>query len=263
MDLNLADKTVVITGGASNIGRGIALAFAQESCNITIADIDEVHANKVAEQANSLGGKAVFIKTDTTDFDSTTNLIKNTLDQFGQIDVLVNNVGGGSPRPFHQKRITAWERELNLNLRSTLNCTKAVLDHMIERKHGKIVNISSGAGRMGGYMVSIYATAKGGVIAFTKALARELGPYNINVNVICPGIIVPDKSEDLSDTSMLKGNMAFLLEPDTLKEQLKDYPLQRPGNPADIANLAVFLASDVSSFITGQTISVDGGWTMM
>jgi len=263
MDLSLAGKTVIVTGGASNIGRGIVLAFAQESCNIVIVDIDEAHANKVAGQANKLGAKATAIKTDATDFDSVTAMFKLVLEQFGQVDVLVNNVGGGSPRPFHKKRVTDWDKELDINLRSTMNCTKAVLDHMIERKYGKIVNISSDAGRMGGYMLSIYATAKGGVIAFTKALARELGPYSININAICPGIIVPDKAEDLSDTSMLKGSMAFLLEPDVLKEQLKDYPLRRPGKPSDIASLAVFLASDASSYITGQTISVDGGWTMM
>jgi len=263
MDLNLAGKTVIITGGASNIGRGIVLAFAREKSNIVIADIDETHASKVAEQANKLGAKATVIKTDTTNFDSVTALFKLTLEQFSQADVLVNNVGFGSPRPFHKKRVTDWDKELDINLRSTLNCTKAVLDHMIERKYGKVVNISSDAGRMGGYMLSIYATAKGGVIAFTKALARELGPYGININAICPGIIVPDKADDLSDTSMLKSSMAFLLEPDVLKQELRDYPLGRPGKPVDIANLAVFLASDVSSFITGQTISVDGGWTMM
>jgi 2-hydroxycyclohexanecarboxyl-CoA dehydrogenase len=263
MDLNLTGKTVIVTGGASNIGRGIVLAFAKEKANIVIADIAEADAQKVVEQANQAGAKAIAIKADATDFNSATAMVKSTLEQFGQVDVLVNNAGGGSPRPFHKKPLADWDKELDVNLRTTLNCTRAVLDHMIGRKYGKIVNISSDAGRMGGYMVSIYAAGKGGVIAFTKALARELGPYSINVNVICPGIIVPDKPEDLSDTSMLKGSMAFLLAPDVLKEQVRDYPLGRPGKPSDIANLAVFLASDASSFITGQTISVDGGWTMM
>lgn len=263
MDLNLAAKTVIVTGGGSNIGRGIVLAFAKENSNIVIAEVDEAQGQKVATEAKALGGKAICIKTDATDFDSVTVMVKKTLEEFGQIDVLVNNVGWANPMAFRKKPVADWDKELNLNLGSTLNCSKAVVNHMIERKYGKIINISSDAGRAGPAGISIYAASKGGVIAFTKSLARELGRYNINVNVICPGYILPEKPEHLSDISMHKGALSFWSTQEYQEVHVKEYPIGRLGVPQDVANVVVFLSSEATSFLTGQTISVDGGWNMM
>ena len=263
MDLNLAGKALIVTGGGSNIGRGIVLAFARERSNVVIADIDETQGQKVAKEANALGGKTVAIKTDVTNVDSVAAMVKKTLEEFGQIDILVNNVGWGLDRLFIEKPRTEWEKEVNINFWGVINCTRAVLDHMIERKYGKVISIGSDAGRMGEYREAVYAGCKGGVIALSKALARELGRHGINVNVICPGATVPENPEHAGELSMWKGEMGQVFAPEVQEKAAKAYPLRRLGKPQDIANVAVFLASDAASFITGQTISVSGGYTMM
>jgi len=262
MDLNLDGKTVIVTGGGSNIGRGIVLAFAKEKSNIVIADIDEVQGQKVAKEANALGGKSVVIKTDVTDVDSVAAMVKKTVEQFGEIDILVNNAGWGMDRLFIEKPRAEWEKEVNINFWGVINCTRAVLDQMIERKYGKIISISSDAGRMGEYREAVYAGCKGGIIAMSKALARELGRYGINVNVVCPGLTLPENPEHAGESSMWKDTAQFFT-PDIREKAVKLYPLRRLGKPQDVANVVVFLASDVASFITGQTISVSGGYTMM
>lgn len=263
MDLNLAGKTVIVTGGGSNIGRAIAIVFTREKSNIVIADIDEIQGQKVTKEAVSLGGKAVAIKTDVTSYDSVTDMVKKALDDFKKIDVLVNNVGWTLDRLFIEKPRSEWEKEVNINFWGVVNCTRAVLDHMIERKYGKIISIGSDAGRMGEYREAVYAACKGGVIAMSKSLARELGRYGININVLCPGVTVPESPEYAGELSMWKGPMAQVFTPEAQEKAAKAYPLRRLGKPEDVANLVVFLASDAASFITGQTISVSGGYTMM
>lgn len=263
MDLNLSDKVAIVTGGGSNIGRAIALTFAKEGAKVVIAEIDDVQGQKVAREANDLGGKAIVIKTDVTNVDSVTAMVKKTLEQCGKIDILVNNVGWGMDRLFIEKPREEWEKEVNINFWGVINCTRAVLDHMIERKYGKIITISSDAGRMGEYREAVYSGCKGGVIAMSKSLARELGRYGINVNVVCPGMTLPENPEHIGEFSMWKSPMAQLLTPEVQEKAAKAYPLRRLGKPQDVANLVVFLASDVASFITGQTISVSGGYTMM
>ena len=263
MDLNLAGKTVIVTGGGSNIGRAIVLAFAGEKSNVVIADIDESQAKKVAKEAIALGGKAVAVKTDVTSFESVTAMVKRTLEEFGKVDVLVNSVGWTLDRLFIEKPRSEWEREVNINFWGVVNCTRAVLDHMIERKYGKIISIGSDAGRMGEYREAVYAACKGGVIAMSKSLARELGRYGININVVCPGVTVPENPEYAGEFSMWKGQMAEVFTPEAREKAAKAYPLRRLGKPEDVANVVAFLASDAASFITGQTISVSGGYTMM
>lgn len=190
MDLGLAGKTVIVTGGGSNIGRGIVLAFASEGSNIVNAEIDEEQGRKAVDEANRLGGQAKLVPTDVTDWDSVQAMVKETLDRFGQIDVLVNNAGG-TPHVglFVEKPREEWEKEINVNYWSVINCVRAVADHMIERKHGRIVNISSVSGQSGfaSYNAAVYGGVKGGVIALSRALAWELGRHGINVNVVCPG----------------------------------------------------------------------------
>ena len=263
MDLNLADKTVIVTGGASNIGRAIVMAFASEKSNVVIADIDEKQGQRVAKEAPSLGGKVTAIKTDVTNLDSVEAVVNRTLEQFGRLDILVNNVGWTSDRLFIEKPMSELEKEVNINLWGVINCTRAVLSHMIERKYGKIISIGSDAGRMGEYREAVYAACKGGVIALSKALARELGRYSININVVCPGVTVPENPEFAGEFSMWKGPMAQVFTPEAQEKAARAYPLRRLGKPEDIAGAVVFLASDKASFMTGQTISISGGYTMM
>ena len=263
MELNLANKTVIITGGGSNIGRGIVLAFAREKANVVIADIDETQGHKVAAEVRELGSKALVIKTDVTNVDSVVAMVGNTLEKLGTIDVLVNNVGWGMDRLFIEKPREEWEKEVNINFWGVINCNRAVLDHMIERKQGKIISISSDAGRMGEYKEAVYAGCKGGIIAMSKTLARELGRHGINVNVVCPGMTLPENPEHAGELSMWKGGMADVITPELREKAAKAYPLRRIGRPEDVADMVVFLASDRASFITGQTISVSGGYTMM
>ena len=263
MDLNLAGKTVIVTGAGSNIGRGIALAFAKEKANVVIADLDESQGQKVAREANNLGGKTIAVKTDVTDVKSVEDMVKKTIEEFGGVDILVNNAGWVADRLFIEKPRAEWEKEVNIIFWGCINCSRAVVDHMIERKYGKIISISSDAGRIGEYREAVYAGCKGGVIALSKALARELGRHGINVNVICPGLSVPEVQEHAGSLSMWKGDLAQVFTPEVQEKAAKAYPLRRLGKPEDVANAVVFLASDAASYITGQTISVSGGYTMM
>ena len=265
MDLGLAGKTVIVTGGGSNIGRGIVLGFAKEGARIVNAEMDEDQGQKVVDEANSAGGEAVLIKTDVTDWDSVQAMVKQTLVKFGQIHVLVNNAGGTpSMRPFAEKSREEWDREIKLNYWGVINCTRAVLDHMIERQSGKIVNIASGSGQSGGAAIdcAVYGGTKGAVIALSKALAWELARYGITVNVASPGWIVPDSPDHTGKGSFWKQWGYDFFAPDKLKRAMSNWPIQRLGRPEDMADTVLFLASDRASFLTGQTISVSGGAIM-
>ena len=264
MELGLAGKTVIVTGGGSNIGRGISLAFARERVNLTIADIDEGQAQKTATSAEELGAKTLVVKTDVSNWDHVQAMVQKTLDTFGHIDVLVNNVGWTVERLFVEKPRAEWEREIQLNLWSAINCTRAVLDPMIAQKKGAVVSIGSDAGRMGEFREAVYAACKAGVMGLTKTLAREVGRHGIRLNVVCPGTTMPSDSEEIGETSMWAGSFGSGWNTPEMRERIaKAYPLRRIGRPDDVANAVVFLASDAASFITGQTLSVSGGYTMM
>ena len=163
-------------------------------------------------------------------------------------------------RLFIEKPRAEWEKEVNLNLWSYINCTRAVIEHMMERKSGKVVNISSDAGRVGEYREVVYSACKGGVIAMTKSLAKEMGRYGINVSAVCPGVIVPEESES-SKYSMWKEGMADLFTPEVREKVIRAYPLRRLGKAEEVANAVLFLASQAADYITGQTLSVSGGYT--
>lgn len=264
MELGLEGKTVIVTGGGANIGRGITFAFAKEKSNVVIADIDEEQGQKVVEEAQGLGGKLIAIKTDVTDYDSVEEMVNKTLATFGNIDVLVNNVGFVSSNLFIKKPREDWDKEIKINFVGVLNCTRAVLDHMTERKTGKIVNIASDGARMGEPREPIYQGAKGAVISFGKTIAKELGRYGITVNAICPGANIPDKPGTAGKGSMWAGDITVeMIPPDKMEKMLSKYPLGRLGKPEDVANAAVFLASDAASYITGQTLSISGGYSMV
>ncbi|HET7343611.1 MAG TPA: SDR family oxidoreductase [Methylomirabilota bacterium] len=265
MELNLAGKSVVVTGGASNIGRAIALAFARERCHVTIADVDEAQGKKVAGQASAAGAaSAVAARTDVTSWESVRAMVKDVEGRRGAVDVLVNNVGWTEDRLFVEKTREEWEREIQLNLWGMINCTRAVLDGMIARKAGAIVSLGSDAGRMGEFREGVYAACKAGVIALSKTLARENGRHGIRLNVVCPGMTVPESDEDISERSMWTQETNRQFSTAEMKARIaKAYPLRRIGRPEDVAGAVVFLASDAASFVTGQTLSVSGGYTMM
>jgi len=262
--LGLEGKTAIVSGGGSNIGRGIVLAFAEQGANVAMAELDEAQGAKVAKEANPLGkGKVENIRTDVTDWDSVQAMVKQSLDKFGQVDILVNVVGWVRDDLFVRKTREDWEKEIARNFWSDINCTRAVLDHMIERRYGKIISIGSDAARVGQLREAVYSGCKGAVVSMTKSLARELGRYGINVNVICPGVVVPASRDVTTSESMWTDDMMKIFgTPEALEKIAKGIPLGRLGTADDIANAVLFLASDRANFITGQTISVDGGYTM-
>jgi len=267
VDLGYKGKTVIVTGGSSNINRGNVLAFAKEGANVVNADIDDKMGSQVVAEANALGGggKTIFIKTDVSNWDSVQEMVKKTLDEFGQIDVLINGVGWlDTPWGlFMEQKKETWEKMVNLNFWSVIYCTRAVLEHMMSRKCGKIINIGSEAGRIGEFRQVVYSACKGGVIGFTKALAKEAGRYKVNVNCVCPAGVVPEKKEHVSELSMTQGVTQDTMSEDMKKMQLKLYPIGRVAVPQDVANTCVFIASDAASFIHGQTISVNGGYSTL
>jgi NAD(P)-dependent dehydrogenase (short-subunit alcohol dehydrogenase family) len=264
MDLGLAGKTAIVTGGASNIGRAIVLTFVGEGANVVIADLDETQARRTAADASILGGQAMFIKTDVTDRGSVEAMVKQSLDRFGQVDILVNNVGWSVPDVLLvDKPDDQIEKEIKINYWGVIFGSRAVAPHMISRKYGKIINIASDAGRMGVKGHVVFSGAKGAVISFSRALVRELGSYNINVNTLCPGFIVPEKAEDAGQGSFWSNRVREFWTPEYLQKQVTGCPIRRLGQPQDIANMVVFLASDRCSYMTGQAISVDGGAAMI
>lgn len=248
--MKLKEKIAIVTGGGAGIGRAIALRLAQEGANIVLADIDVERANKVVDEIKALGRNTIPIKVDVTKSKETNLMCKVAIDEWGRIDILVNNAGGaarGEMRTyFHESKEETWDFILGVNLKGVLNCCRAVIGHMIERRVGKIVNIGSVSGMIGSAQVAAdYSAAKGGVIAFTKSLAKEVGCYGINVNCVSPGPIATEH---------------FLTHPKEIIEQLKKTTyLGRLGKPEDIANMVAFLVSDEASFITGQNFAVCGG----
>jgi 2-hydroxycyclohexanecarboxyl-CoA dehydrogenase len=180
------------------------------------------------------------------------------------VDVLVNNVGWTHDRLFVEKTREEWEKEVQINLWGMINCTRAVLDGMIARQAGAVVSLGSDAGRMGEFREAVYGACKAGVIALSKSLAREVGRHGIRLNVVCPGMTMPSSDEDIGGLSMWASetNRAWGA-PEMRARIAKVYPLRRLGRPEDVAGAVVFLASDAASFITGQTLSVSGGYTMM
>jgi len=269
MELGLTGRTVIVTGGGSNIGRGTVLGFAGEGANIVNAELDAQQGQRVVDEANALGGQAILIQTDVTSWDSVQAMVEGTLQRFGQIDVLVNNVGRTWPKPFMTKPREETDREISLNYRSVVDCTQAVAGHMIQRGCGRIVNIASVSGQWGfaAYNEAVYGGTKAAVIGLSRALAWELARYGINVNVVCPGWIVPHSPEDVGSGSWWTewGFDAYTTDPrssEVLQKGMRYWPIRRMGRPQDIADTVLFLSSDRASFLTGQTISVSGGLTM-
>jgi 2-hydroxycyclohexanecarboxyl-CoA dehydrogenase len=265
MELNLGGKSVIVTGGGSNIGRAIALAFAREGAHLTIAEIDEGQGKKVGAEAESLGAaSATVARTDVTRWDQVVAMVRGVEERRGTVDILVNNVGWTHDALFVEKTREEWDREIQLNLWSVINCTRAVLDGMIARKAGAVVSLGSDAGRIGEFREAVYGACKAGIISMSKSLAREVGRHGIRLNVVCPGMTIPQSDEDFGERSMwaAETNRAWTT-PEMQARIAKAYPLRRIGRAEDVAAAVVFLASDAATFVTGQTLSVSGGYTMM
>ena len=264
MELGLKGKNVVITGGGSNIGRAIVHAFAREGSNIVIAELAPEQGEKVAVEVAAMdtGSRVAVIAADVSNSQQVEAMVAQAIAEFGGIDVLVNNVGWTVDRLFLEKPREEHEKEVQVNLWGPINCIHAVLPHMIERQAGAVVSISSDAGRMGEYREAVYSACKAGVIALSKAIARETGRYGLRLNVVCPGLIVPPREESISPESMWN-QMRDIFTDEVLERVERNYILRRMGTAGEIANAVVFLASDAASFITGQTLSVSGGYTMM
>ncbi|MFN3966229.1 MAG: 3-oxoacyl-[acyl-carrier-protein] reductase [Endomicrobiia bacterium] len=245
----LLEKVAIVTGGAQGIGKAIAAALAQEGANIVISDIDENIAKATADEISKIAGvQTIAVKTDVSNFSDVENLVKITLDKFQKIDILINNAGITKDNLILRMTEQEWDDVLAVNLKGVFNCTKAVSKVMIKQRQGRIVNIASVVGLMGNAGQVNYSASKGGVIAFTKSCARELAGRNILVNAVAPGFI--------------KTRMTDALSEEQKKKLTELIPLNRLGEPEDVAKVVVFLCSDDSSYITGQVISVNGGMYM-
>lgn len=260
MELGLTDRVAIVTGGASNLGRAISLGFAVEGAKVVVADIDLDQAKKVEAEAPK--GSVVARRTDVTEWDSVKATVDFTLASLGAVDVLVNCAGWTVDRLFIDKPRAEWEREIAIDTWGFINSVRAVLDHMIERRYGRIVSIASDAGRMGEWREAVYSGTKASVIAMSKSIAREVGKHGITLNVVCPGLI-PGTPETSGRESMWSSEQAAAFTPEVLQKAARAYPLRRLGTPADIVPAVLLLASDRSSYITGQTLSISGGYTMI
>jgi NAD(P)-dependent dehydrogenase (short-subunit alcohol dehydrogenase family) len=273
MDLGLAGKTVIITGGSGGIGRGLVLEFAREGANVVSASRDDTTGRKLEEEGRQLGlkGKILAVKTDVTSRASVDAMVAKTNEVFGPVDVLVNNAGGvAHPSNFEEFDDEGRRWEIALNIDGVVNCTQAVAKDMLSRKKGSVINISSNSSLLGEAASNIvhYGGVKGFVNSFSKALAWEWAKKGVRVNNICPGWIVPYKDEDVGSGSFWnRFGFEQIGKPDDMQKSLEDgtlynmsgLPIPKLGRPEDIAYLAMFLAADVSGYITGQLISVSGG----
>jgi len=259
MELGLKDRTVIVTGGASNLGRAISLGFAAEGARVLIADVDLEQAKKVETEAQ--GGAVIARHMDVTDWDSVSSTVEFARSSWGAVDVLVNCAGWTVDRLFIEKPRAEWEREIAIDTWGFINSVRAVLDSMIERRYGRIVSIGSDAGRIGEWREAVYSGTKASVIAMTKSIAREVGKYGITLNVVCPGL-VPGTAETSGHESMWASDQGRLFSPAVLEKAARAYPLRRLGTPEDVVPAVLLLASDRASYITGQTLSVSGGYTM-
>jgi 2-hydroxycyclohexanecarboxyl-CoA dehydrogenase len=250
--LKLADRTAVVTGAASGIGRAIAQALAREGARVAIFDVNVTGAEETVTTIEGTGGRARAYGVDVTRRAAVDAAVADVIQRWGALHVLVSNAGWDEPAAFVDTTEDFWDKVLAINLKGPIILTRAALAPMIKQAYGKILFIASDAGRVGSSGEAVYSAAKGGVIAFTKTIAREVARHHINVNCVCPGP---------SDTPLFQG---FVAKNPKLGESLKRViPWGRLGLPEDIAPAAVFLTSDDAGFITGQTLSVSGGLTMI
>jgi NAD(P)-dependent dehydrogenase (short-subunit alcohol dehydrogenase family) len=252
MDLGLKGKVVLVTGAGSQIGFGkaISLTLAREGCDIAVNDLNLDDAKKTAEAVKALGRKAIAIRGDVTQKSEVVEMVRKALAEFGRIDILVNNAGGMHPQgPFLEQREEVWDKDFSLDIKGTMLVSQAVLPGMIERKYGKIINISSSVPKMAFPGVSTYGMSKAAIYVFTRGLAKSVISQGVTVNSVAPGWAITNFDKSAPPEELIKK-----FTPHT--------PIGRGTTPQDIASMVAFLASDVSGDIVGQVICVDGGATM-
>lgn len=243
------ERSAIVTGAARGVGKGLAAGLAEQGVDVAIADIDVDGAEDVAASLrDEYDVSAVAIKCDVTDLDSAQEMAQEAIDTFGQVDILVNNAGYWTTKPFTKTGPDDWEKDLGICLEGTLNCTKAIVDHMTENEYGRILNIVSDAGRIGEPHLAVYSGAKAGVIGFGRALSKEVARFDVTVNNLALGVTETPGSEDFIESFG--------------KEDLESqYPMRRLGTVDDALTGALFFLQDDAEYVTGQTISVSGGYT--
>ncbi len=246
--MRLKDKVTFVTGAAQGIGKAIALAFAKEGSSIIVSDVNLELAAQTAREVEALGVKAIAIKTNVADLADVEAGVAEAVKSLGRIDILVNNAGITKDNLLIRMKREEWDAVINVNLSGVFNCTKAVSSLMMKQRYGKIINIASIVGQMGNFGQANYAASKAGVIGFTKTVAKELASRNVTANAIAPGFIQTAMTDKLTD--------------EVKQKMLEQIPLGKLGQPEDIAQAALFLASPAAEYITGQVIAVNGGMYM-
>jgi len=249
--MDLKDKVAIVTGARRGMGITHALVLAKAGAKVVVADISLEDCQKVVEEIEKNGGEAIAVKCDVSKKEEVKEMVKETVEKFGKVDILVNNAGITQFKPFLELTEEEWDRTIDINLKGYFLCAQATAEEMAKQKAGVIVNIASVAmGQQGiGFPTLVhYCASKGGIVGMTEALAVELAPFGIRVNAIAPGMI---------DTPMID---PVKKDPGTMEAMLARVPMHRVGKPEEVSNLVLFLASDASSYITGSTVVIDGGW---
>jgi len=263
--MELDGKVAIVTGGAAGIGKGITLALSSAGAKTVICDLAYDRAVKLAEEIKAQGREAFAIKADVCDSIDVNNMVKKVIGQFGKIDILVNNAGVIRVAPITDLDERDWDFIFDVNVKGIFLCCKAVAPYMMKQKSGKIVNIASISGKSGGAAhaaigFSAYVASKFAVVGFTQNLAKEMAPYNVNVNAVCPGFVLTDMQDYITVTLAKRAGLSP--EEFIAKKVAELIPLGRPQTPEDVGNLVVFLVSERARNITGAAVNVDGGMDM-
>jgi len=254
--MRLQDKVAIITGAGRGIGKGIAVKFAQEGAKVVVSDINQETAEETAKEIQKAGGQVRWVKTDVTKKAEAEAMVAFALKEFGQVDILVNNAGIVLAGPFGESTEADWDRIIAVNLKGVVFCTQAAVKEMMRRKSGKIINIASRLGKVGGPYMASYTATKFAVIGLTQSNAFEFAPH-ITVNAICPGIVLTEMWDYLSN---VLGKIRGIPPEDVIKTRVdQQVPMGRGQYPEDVAKVALFLASSDADYITGQAINDSGG----
>lgn len=260
--MDLKDTVAIVTGGARGIGRGVAISLAHEGVKVVIADLPALKEDgeRTAEEVRKAGSEALVVDVDVRDSSQVQAMVERAIQHFGQVDILVNNAGVISVRPVIAMEEEEWDRVLGVNLKGTFLCSKAVAPHMMERRSGRIINMSSQAGKRGRPVISHYCASKFAIIGFTQSLAHELGPFNVTVNAVCPGEVKTAMWDEHLSPALVAGGFGGTADEAWEEWMKREVPLGRPQTAEDIGEAVVFLCK--ADNITGEALNVTGGSEM-